>query len=170
MQMERERTAVRTRLCWWRRLLCGGSAASGRGGFTLIELMIVAVVLGILAAAIVPRVMGRQEVARRNRAKSDIAALETALELFYLDMGRYPTSEEGLRVLYYEPEGESENWRRQLKKPLFNDPWGNQYEYRCPGIYSDLPFEIVSYGMDGEEGGEDDAADVQSWVEVEEEL
>jgi len=141
---------------------------STAAGFTLIELMIVAVVLAILAAAIVPRFIGREETARRSRAEADIAALETALDMFYLSMGRYPTEEEGLRVLYFEPEDDAERWTGPyLRKPLFKDPWGRDYVYRNPGIYSDQPYEIVSYGKDGEEGGEGDDADVQSWVEIE---
>ena len=141
---------------------------SNAAGFTLIELMIVAVVLAILAAAIVPRFIGREETAKRSRAEADIAALETSLDMFNLYMGRYPTEEEGLRVLYFEPEEEAERWKGPyVTKPLFKDPWGNEYVYRCPGIYSDQAYEIVSYGKDGEEGGEGDDADVRSWIEVE---
>jgi len=139
----------------------------GRGGFTLIELMIVAVVLGILAAAIVPRVIDRAKTARINRARSDIASLESAMEMFYLHMGRFPTTEEGLRVLYYRPEGgEDENWDGPyVSKPMFKDPWNRDYVYSCPGTHSDLPFEIVSYGKDGQEGGEGENADLHNWVE-----
>jgi len=135
--------------------------------FTLVELLIVAVVLAILAAAIVPNLMGRTEKARRSRAQADVANLELALDLFYLDMGRYPTTEEGLRVLYFKPQDEADNWRRCLRKPLFEDPWGNEYIYRSPGTQSDQPYEVVSYGKDGEEGGEGDDEDIQSWVDVE---
>mgnify|MGYP006284098643 CR=1 FL=1 len=146
-----------------------GTIETTRAGFTLIELMIVAVVLAILAAAIVPNVVGRAETARRSRAQSDIAALETALDLFYVNVGRYPTTEEGLRVLYYEPEAEVDGWKGPyLKKPIFEDPWGNEYVYRSPGVYSNQPYEIMSHGKDGEEGGEGDNADVKSWVERDE--
>ncbi len=148
--------------------LLDGATRAARAGFTLIELMVVAVVLAILAAAIVPNVIGRAEKARRARSQSDIVAYETALELFYLDTQRYPTTEEGLEVLYYAPDSEEENWDGPyLKKPLFEDPWGNLYVYRSPGTYSGLAFEIVSYGKDGEEGGEGHNADEQSWVETE---
>lgn len=137
-------------------------------GFTLIELMIVAAVLAILAAAIVPNLVGRRETARRSRAQSDIAVLESMLELFYLDMDRYPSTEEGLRVLYFEPETDAEKWQGPyLRKPLFEDPWRNEYVYRSPGTDSVQPYEIVSYGKDGEQGGEGDDADVQSWVDIE---
>jgi general secretion pathway protein G len=139
-----------------------------RRGFTLVELMVVAIVLAILAAAVVPRLVTRTEVARRSRAAADIAQFETLLELFYLDMGRYPTSSEGLRVLYFRPEGEDDKWQGPyLKKPTFMDPWGHEYVYRIPGTASDQPYEVLSRGADGEEGGEGDAADVQSWIEIE---
>lgn len=139
-----------------------------RSGFTLIELLVVAVVLGIMAAAIVPRVIGRAEVVRRKRAEADIASLETQLDMFYLDMGRYPTTEEGLRVLYYEPQEEADKWNGPyMKKPQFDDPWGNAYVYREPGVQSDQPYEILSYGKDGQEGGENETADVVSWIDEE---
>lgn len=139
-----------------------------KGAFTLIELMIVAVVLAILAAAIIPNYIGRAEKARRGRAESDIAVLETALEMFYLDVGHFPTTEEGLRVLYYAPQTEEEGWDGPyVRKPSFEDPWENEYVYRSPGTASEQPYEIISYGKDGEEGGEEDAADVTSWVEDE---
>ncbi len=137
-------------------------------GFTLIELMIVAVVLAILAAAILPGVIGHTETARQMRAKSDIAVLEGALDMFYLYMGRYPATEEGLRVLYYPPEIDAERWKGPfLKKPTLEDPWGNPYVYYSPGTHTDLPYEIISYGKDGEEGGEGDGADITSWPEFE---
>lgn len=137
-------------------------------GFTLIELMIVAVVLAILAAAIIPNVVGRTERARCAMAQSDIATLEMLLDIFYLDMDRYPTTEEGLRALYVAPETDAEKWKGPYpKKPISEDPWGNEYVYRSPGVQSDQPYEIVCYGKDGEEGGEGNDADVRSWVEIE---
>jgi len=140
----------------------------GRAGFTLIELLIVAVVLAILAAAIVPNLVGRTEIARRARAQSDIATLEMLLAHFNLDMSRYPTEGEGLRVLYYSPETDTEKWKGPyVTKPVFKDPWNNPYVYRSPSTHGNLPYEIISYGKDGEEGGEGDDADVTSWVEIE---
>jgi len=150
------------------RLALVGAGRCAASGFTLIELMIVAVVLAILAAAIIPNIVGRTEIARRSRAQSDIAAMQNLLELYYLDMGRYPTEEEGLRVLYYAPDEAEERWKGPyMKKPQFSDPWGNRYVYRSPGTESDQPYEIVSYGANGEEGGEGDAADITSWEPVE---
>ena len=115
-----------------------------------------------------PRGVLIAQPARRARAQADIAAFETVLDMFSLDIGRYPTTEEGLRVLYFEPETDADRWRGPyLKKPQFRDPWGSDYVYRSPGIYSDQPYEIVSYGKDAQEGGEGDDADVPSWVEME---
>jgi len=151
------------------RAVLAGASRTSAAGFTLIELMIVAVVLAILAAAIVPNVVGRTETARRGRAQSDIAVLEDALEMFYLDTGTYPTTEQGLRVLYFEPESEIAGWAgRYVRKPNFADPWGNDYVYRSPGEQSEQPYEIVSYGRDAQEGGEGPDEDIQSWVDTEE--
>lgn len=137
------------------------------GGFTLVELMVVAVVVAILAAAIVTSLVGHTEKARVSVAHSDIAKLETALDIFCLDTGSYPTTEQGLRVLFTAPEDE-EGWRGPyVRKPDFSDPWGNDYVYRSPGIRASYPYEIASYGKDGQEGGEGDDADITSWVDVE---
>ncbi len=166
MRSKRSLCASSSRFAGRVALLRGAGAATR--GFTLIELMIVAIVLAILAAAIVPQFLGREEVARRSRAESDIAVLESQLALFYLDMGRYPTAEEGVRILYFAPDMDTEKWRGPyLTKPLFEDPWGNEYLYGSPGTHSEEPYEIVSYGKDGEEGGEGDDKDVQSWVDIE---
>jgi general secretion pathway protein G len=142
----------------------------GQGAFTLIELMIVLVILGVLAVAIVPNVVGKSQRAKRTKAITDIAAMELLLDEFHLDMGRYPTTEEGLRVLYYPPEDDREKWKGPYsKKPIGRDPWGHPDLYRCPGTRPLEPYEIVSYGKDGQEGGEGDNADMGSWVDVEEE-
>ena len=147
-------------------------ASRGRGrcagGFTLVELMVVAIALGALAAAIVPRFFGREKKARMARAQADIAALETSLEMFRLDTGRWPTTEEGLRVLWLRPDTDGEKWDGPyVKKPRFKDPWQNVYIYRSPGTESGLDYEIVSYGKDGQEGGEGEDADVRSWIDLE---
>jgi len=143
-----------------------------RAAFTLIELMVVLVILSILAVAILPNVVGKSDKAKRTKAQSDIAVMEGLLDQFYLDVGRYPTTDEGLRVLYYEPEEETdaEQWGGPYsKKPITKDPWGNPYVYECPGTRTSLGYELFSCGKDGQEGGEGDDADIISWVEDENE-
>ncbi len=135
--------------------------------FTLVELMVVLLILGILAVAIVPNVVGKSDKAKRTKAQSDIAVMEGLLDQLYLDMGRYPTTEEGLRALYYPPEQEGEKWHGPYsKKPVTNDPWGRPYVYECPGTHSALPYEVMSYGREGKEGGEGDDADIINWAET----
>ena len=135
-------------------------------GFTLIELMVVIVILGILAGLIVPRIMGRPEEARRMKARVQIESIETALKLYKLDNGYYPTTEQGLQALVEPPAvGQLPRaWREggYLEKgKVPKDPWGNEYVYLCPGIHGD--FDLVSYGADGEPGGEDKDQDVNNW-------
>jgi general secretion pathway protein G len=137
-------------------------------GFTLIELLVVLAILAILAAAILPNVVGKKEGAMRTKAQTDIAMIESLLDQYYLDMDQYPTSEEGLRVLYFKPNEETTKWKGPYsKKPIPNDPWGNPYIYESPGAHSAQPYEVMSYGRDGGEGGEGEDADVVSWVEIE---
>lgn len=141
-----------------------------RSGFTLIELMVVIVILSILAVYMMPKIMGRPEQARRLKARVDIQALETALKLYKLDNGRYPTTEQGLQALVEPPDSapQPRNWREGgyvEKGRIAKDPWGNQYVYLSPGAHDD--YDIISYGADGEPGGEDEKADVKSW-EIEE--
>jgi len=136
-------------------------------GFTLIELMVVVVILGILAGLIIPKIMGRPEEARRLKAKMQIQALETSLKLYYIDNGRYPTTEQGLNALVEKPTIEPipRRWREggymeKGKIPL--DPWGNPYVYFSPGVHSE-DYDLKSYGADGEDGGEEKYADIESW-------
>lgn len=130
-------------------------------GFTLIELMIVVVILGLLATIIVPRVLNRPEQARRMKAKVDIGNIETALALFKTDTGRFPTTSEGLEALVTNPGIKGYNSDRYLDKaPL--DPWGNKYIYISPGVHN-KDYDLESYGKDGEDGGAGDDADVESW-------
>lgn len=138
-----------------------------RKGFTLIELMVVVVILGILAGLIIPKIMGRPEEARRLKAKMQIQHLEQALKLYYLDSGIYPTTEQGLSALVEKPTVEPvpRNWKEggyleRGKVPL--DPWGNPYIYISPGVHS-KDFDLESYGADGEDGGEGKYADVENW-------
>ena len=130
-------------------------------GFTLIELMIVVVILGILATIIMPRILGRPEQARRMKAKVDIRNIESALALFKTDTGRFPTTSEGLEVLVSDPGIRGYNSDGYLDKvPL--DPWGNKYIYISPGLHG-KDYDLESYGKDGEDGGTGDNADIESW-------
>jgi general secretion pathway protein G len=140
-----------------------GCASSG---FTLIELMVVIVILGILAGLIVPRIIGRPEEAKRLKAKMQIESLETALKLYKLDNGLYPTTEQGLQALVLAPTSGTvpKNWRKggYLEKgKVPKDPWGDEFVYLCPGINGD--YDIISYGADGVQGGEGDNADINNW-------
>lgn len=136
-------------------------------GFTLIELMVVIVILSILAVYMVPKIMGRPEQAKELKAKVDIQGLETALKLYKLDVGDYPTTQQGLHALIEPPEsgqGANSKWREggYLEKgKISKDPWGNDYVYLCPGANGD--YDIVSYGADGEPGGDGKNADIKSW-------
>ena len=136
-------------------------------GFTLIELMVVIVILSILAVYMVPKIMGRPEQAKELKAKVDIQGLETALKLYKLDMGEYPTTQQGLHALVETPEsgqGTNSKWREGgyiEKGKISKDPWGNDYVYLCPGANGD--YDIVSYGADGEPGGDGKNADIKSW-------
>ncbi len=139
---------------------------TGRSGFTLIELMVVIVILSILAVYMMPKIMGRPEQAKRLKAKVDIQSLETALKLYKLDNGRYPTTEQGLEALVEPPSSgpSADGWREGgyiEKGRITKDPWDNEYVYLSPGVHDD--YDIISYGADGEPGGEGENADVKSW-------
>lgn len=133
-------------------------------GFTLIEVMVVIVILGVLAALIVPKVMSRPDEARIIAAKQDIGAIVQALKLYKLDNMRYPTSEQGLQALVSKPAIAPlpTNWNGNgyLEK-LPKDPWGNAYQYLQPGLQGDI--DVMSLGADGVEGGEGGDADIGSW-------
>ncbi len=135
-------------------------------GFTLIELMVVIVILSILAVYMVPRIMGRPEQAKQLKARIDIQALGTALKLYKLDNGQYPTTQQGLEALVEPPDSgpSAKGWREGgyiEKGKIAKDPWGTDYVYLSPGVHDD--YDIISYGADGEPGGEGDNADIQSW-------
>ena len=132
-----------------------------RGGFTLIELLLVLVILAVLAAVVVPKFTGRSEQARKAAARTDIAALEGALENFEVDAGRYPTTEEGLAALVTAP-GQVKSWNGPyIRRGVPNDPWNNPYVYRFPGQMNTTGVDVYSYGPDGNEGGGDD---VGNWA------
>ena len=135
-------------------------------GFTLIEIMVVIVILGILAGLIVPRIVSRPEEARRTKAALQIRSLESALKLYKLDNGVYPETEQGLEALINKPETGTipKNWREggyleSSKAP--KDPWDNPFIYIMPGQHGD--FDLSSYGRDGEKGGEGDGTDINRW-------
>jgi len=131
-------------------------------GFTLIELVVVILILGLLAGLVVPRLFKYAERAKVATAKAQISAFQTALGAFRLDTGRYPTTEEGLQALRTKPPG-LDNWDGPyLPKEIPLDPWGRAYLYKYPGDRGDEP-DIISYGADGREGGEGENADVVSW-------
>jgi len=130
-------------------------------GFTLIELMIVVVILGLLATTIMPRILNRPEQARRMKAKVDIRNIESALALFKTDTGQFPTTSQGLAALVSDPGIRGYNSDGYLDK-VSSDPWGNQYVYISPGLHS-RDYDLESYGKDGEDGGTEDSADIESW-------
>ena len=132
-----------------------------RKGFTLIELMIVVVILGLLATIVMPRILDRPEQARRMKAKVDIRSIESTLALFKTDTGRFPTTSEGLEVLVSDPGIKGYNSDGYLDK-VPSDPWGNRYIYLSPGVYG-KDYDLESYGKDGEDGGTDKNADIESW-------
>lgn len=137
-----------------------------RKGFTLIELMIVVVIVGILATLLIPRIMDRPEEARRIKAKADIKSIESALKLYKLDNGSYPTTEQGLQALISKPEISPvpNRWREGgylEAKEVPKDPWGNPFYYTSPGA-DGRDFLIISYGADGESGGTGKNADISS--------
>jgi len=131
-------------------------------GFTLIELMVVMIILGLLAALVAPRMFGRVGQAKQKAAYAQIELFGTALDSFRLDVGRYPTTSEGLQALISAPSGvESWNGPYLKKSELPLDPWGFPYHYESPGNHGD--YDLYSYGRDGAEGGEGEAMDIVSW-------
>ncbi len=130
-------------------------------GFTLIELMIVIVILGLLASVLVPKILDKPEQARRVKAASEIRGIQTALALFKTDTGRFPTTAEGLNALVNNPGAEGYNPNGYLDKTP-TDPWGHPYVYLYPAVNS-KDYDLESYGRDGEDGGSGDNADIESW-------
>jgi general secretion pathway protein G len=133
-------------------------------GFTLIEILVVVFIIGLLATIILPKIMGRQEEAQRTKATADIKNIQTALDLFKLDNGFYPATEQGLEALVKKPETGRipEKWKEggYLNKAP-KDPWGKPYVYLSPGSHGD--YDLISFGADGEAGGEGKNADIESW-------
>lgn len=132
-----------------------------QAGFTLIEMIIVVVIIGLLAGLVAPQFMKQQGRAETKTARAQIELFGTALDTFRLDVGRYPTSQEGLAALMQKPNG-ADRWDGPyLKKDLPLDPWGKPYVYKSPGDHG--PYDIISYGADGVPGGSDTNSDINSW-------
>ncbi|HEX4793369.1 MAG TPA: type II secretion system major pseudopilin GspG [Humisphaera sp.] len=141
--------------------MCNRNHRRGRSAFTLIELLLVMVILGVLAAIIVPNYAGRIPKAKIEAAKQDIAAIANALATFEVDNGRYPTNDEGLAALSNPPSNLADTWHGPyVTKPIIKDPWGNPYVYHCPGSHNPRGFDLLSMGQDGQEGGTDD---IDNW-------
>jgi general secretion pathway protein G len=130
-------------------------------GFTLIELLLVLVILAVLAAVVVPKFTRRSEQARITAATTDVSNIEVALDTFETDNGRYPTAQEGLSALMTQPAGLT-TWKGPyLKRAVTNDPWGNPYVYRCPGVHNAQGYDLNSAGPNGQEG---DSDDITNWT------
>ena len=139
-------------------------AANKQKGFTLIEIMVVVVILGILAAIAVPRIMNRPDTARITKAKQDIRVVESALKLYRLDNFQYPSTDQGLQALVEQPAGDppAKNWKKGgYLDRLPKDPWGNPYQYLSPGVKGEI--DIFTLGADNRPGGEEASADIGNW-------
>jgi general secretion pathway protein G len=134
-------------------------------GFTLIELLVVMAILALLAALVGPRLFTKVDEGKQKAAQTQIGLFEQALDIFRLDVGRYPTTEEGLKALREKPS-DVENWNGPyLKKEIPKDPWNHDYVYTCPGEEG-REYDIISYGQDGAPGGEGNNTDIVSWKDV----
>jgi general secretion pathway protein G len=133
-------------------------------GFTLIEILVVMIIIGLLAALVGPRFFGKVSTAKLGAAKAQIELFGTALDTFRLDVGKYPTTEEGLKALREKPSG-VEGWQGPyLPKEIPLDPWKRPYIYKSPGEHGD--YDLISHGLDGAEGGEGENQDVVSWKDI----
>jgi|SRR5215831_4055371 len=144
------------------RLCTGGGLLSRRDpGFTLLELLVVMVIIGLLAGYVGPKYFSQVGKSEVKVARAQIDALEKALDQYRLDTGHYPTTEQGLAALFTRPASEPKWDGPYLKKSVPGDPWGNAYIYRIPGEHSE--FDLLSYGKDGQPGGTGEAADITNW-------
>lgn len=137
------------------------NSARPHRGFTLIELLVVIVIIGLLVGYVAPRYFAQVGKSEVKAAQAQISGLEKALDEYRLDVGHYPTTEQGLAALNTQPAGEARWQGPYLKKAVPNDPWGQPYQYRSPGEHGD--FDLYSFGKDGKLGGEGEAADIVSW-------
>ncbi|MBV8806440.1 MAG: type II secretion system major pseudopilin GspG [Sinobacteraceae bacterium] len=137
---------------------------AGQRGFTLIEIMVVVIIIGLLAAVIVPQVIDKVDQARTTKAKADIQSIETALTMFRLDNSKYPTTDQGLQALVVQPTDPSiRHWRPGgYIQRVSKDPWGNDYQYVYPGTHG-KEYDLFTLGSDGQPGGEGTAADIGNW-------
>jgi general secretion pathway protein G len=133
-----------------------------RAGVTLIEMLVVVVIIAVFAAVVGPKLLGQGDKARVVAARQQIENLQLALGQFHLDTGQYPTTEQGLVSLRVQPNGMTQWHGPYLQKDIGNDPWGHPYSYKFPGDHGDEP-DIVSYGADGQPGGTELNADIESW-------
>lgn len=143
-----------------------GKALKKRKGFTLIEIMVVVVIIGLLSALVGPKLMGQSDEAKRKTTQTQISQLEQVLGLYYLDNGIYPTTSQGLEALVTKPTDRPEplNYKNGgYMKKVPKDAWGRDFEYTCPGEHGE--FDIISYGADGQEGGSGANADIMNWEE-----
>lgn len=139
-------------------------ALANARGFSLIELMVVIVIIGLLVSIIAPRFMDAPGKAKQVKAKATIEALESALKMYKLDNGAYPTTEQGLSALVQPPANAGPNWKKGgyiEKGQVPKDPWNNDFIYLSPGLHGD--FDITTYGLDGIAGGEEENADINNW-------
>jgi len=144
---------------------------SNQRGFTLIELMVVITILALLGGIVMPRVVGRLRQTKPDTARIYINNLKLGLDMYAVDNGEYPTTEQGLQALIRKPTSPPEpmKWTGPYVEPTnFLDPWGNSYQYESPSNHEGYDYDIFSYGSDGQEGGEDDAADINNWLEEDE--
>jgi len=142
-------------------------SSRGRDGFTLIEILVVVLIIGLLSSVLATTLLGRADDAKIQLASTQIRNLERSLELYKLDNGRYPTTEQGLEALVREPASDPRPRRYPpggyVKRDAISDPWGMPYQYRLPGQQNTHSFDLYSLGPDGAEGGEGSDADIVNW-------
>ncbi len=153
--------AAGPRVPGWDALIENRSARHVLHGFTLLELLVVMVIIGLLAGYVGPRYFAQIGKSEVKTARAQIDAFEKALDQYRLDTGKYPTTEQGLNALVARPDGEAKWGGPYLKKAVPDDPWGGKYVYRSPGEHGE--YDLLSYGKDGKAGGADEAADITNW-------